>query len=94
MASHPFDVNITLLQQLGVPSTKFVNLTETTAANFVFVTGVSDNHFMESQDMIGGIQKYYPEMEIIYYDLGLSKSNKEMVRTTTGNSHKSKQLHV
>ncbi len=49
---------------------------------------------MESQDMIGGIQKYYPEMEIIYYDLGLSKSNKEMVRTTTGNSHKSKQLHV
>lgn len=50
----------------------------------MFVTGASDNHFSESQDVIGGIQKYYPDRKIFYFDLGLSDINRNKVRFATG----------
>ena len=48
----------------------------------VFVTAASDNHYLESQDAIASVQKFFPGYKIIYYDLGLKTSHvKEVYRS-------------
>ena len=42
----------------------------------VVVTAVSSNHFEESKDMIGSIQKYLPQSKILFYDLGLTEAQR------------------
>lgn len=39
----------------------------------VMATAASHNHFDESLDLIGSIQKHYPNSTIVYTDLGLSQ---------------------
>lgn len=74
-----------MLQRLGIPPKTFVNLTKATVKKFAFVTAASNNHFMESQGVIERIQKYYPERDIIYFDLGLSNSSRDKVSLAVGN---------
>ena len=39
----------------------------------MFITGSSSNHFSESRDSVGSVQKYFPSFKVIYYDLGLTE---------------------
>jgi len=43
----------------------------------VIVTAASSNHYAESQDMIGSVQKFLPNTKLIVYDLGLTQKQKE-----------------
>jgi len=43
----------------------------------VIVTAASSNHYAESQDMIGSVQKFLPNTKLIVYDLGLTRKQKE-----------------
>ena len=43
----------------------------------VVVTAASNNHYAESQDMIGSVQKFLPNTKLIVYDLGLTQKQKE-----------------
>ncbi len=80
LKAKPFEVNTTLLRDLGLPQRHFIDGTTESMKNFVFVTAASDNHYKESQDLIGSIQEHYPDKEIIYFDLGLSGINRHKVR--------------
>ncbi|VDN26887.1 unnamed protein product [Gongylonema pulchrum] len=44
------------------------------------VTALSDNHFSEGMEMIASIRKYWPQQQVIVYDIGLGKENLEFVR--------------
>ncbi len=78
--TYTFRVNRSLLQFLGIPPKEFANVSNESAKGFVFVTASSRNHFLESKDLIAGIQRFYPHKAIIYYNLGLSYRQKKQVR--------------
>lgn len=39
----------------------------------VFMTVVSENHYKESQPMVGTVMNEYPGSKVIYYDAGLTE---------------------
>ena len=45
------------------------------------VTGCDKSHFKEIQDAIASVQNFFPEKKIIFYDLGLTISQKIKVST-------------
>ncbi|ELU05791.1 hypothetical protein CAPTEDRAFT_193239 [Capitella teleta] len=47
----------------------------------VFVTAASANHFTESLDSIGSIQKHFPGSLILYYDWGLWPLQRQEIQT-------------
>ncbi|ELU05789.1 hypothetical protein CAPTEDRAFT_193237 [Capitella teleta] len=46
----------------------------------VFVTAASANHFTESLDSIGSIQKHFPGSLILYYDWGLRPAQRRQIQ--------------
>lgn len=58
------------------PPSSFIELTNDSVRNFVFVTGASSNHFNESIDALIRAQRYFPKKKIFYYDLGLNESER------------------
>ena len=47
-----------------------------------FVTGSSSNHFIESVSLIKSFQRYFPGKVLLYYDLGLKRSERDKVSTS------------
>ena len=75
----PFHVRHSVLLNIGMPPPSFIHLTNQTVRQFVFGTSASANHFEESLDAIGSVQRYFPEKKIIYVDLGLGSEQAERV---------------
>lgn len=50
------------------------------------VSAISSNHFNEAQDMIASVQHFYPNLNIIIYNLGLEEKEVENL-TTSCNVH-------
>ena len=73
-AERQFNVIPTLLTSMGLPPTKYADLSTETLQQFVVVTGASRNHFRESVDAIASVQTNLPTRKIIYYDLGLAEA--------------------
>ncbi|KAK2190818.1 hypothetical protein NP493_67g03017 [Ridgeia piscesae] len=69
------------VQSLHLEPKSYTTLTAANAERIVVVTGASSNHFVESKAMIKSVQKYMPDRPIIYYDLGLTKSQASEVRS-------------
>ena len=44
--------------------------------DLIFVIGCDKSHFEESKAAIASTQRHYPDYPIIYYDLGLTESQK------------------
>ncbi|CAH1774564.1 unnamed protein product [Owenia fusiformis] len=82
-AKRPLEATEEMLQRLQIPppESSFVELSEEMLQNFVFVTASSRNHFNESLELIGGIQTYYPDRDIYYYDIGLEDENVAKIKT-------------
>ena len=74
-----FNVSDDMLHRMGLPPNQFVPLDEMTINQFVFVTGVSENHFNELKDAIGSVQAHFPGRKIYYYDIGLNEEQKKQV---------------
>ena len=47
----------------------------------VAVTSLASNHFAEAQDNFGSLQKYFPHLKIIVYDIGLTESDRNQLVT-------------
>ncbi len=75
-----FDVSRALLNRLEIPPKNFVHLTKETLEDFAFVTGASENHFLESKGLVACIQQHFPDKKLVYYDLGLSVSNRQEIQ--------------
>ncbi len=75
----PLHVEPRYLHRLALPNYNFVNLDNTTVKKYVFVTAATRNHFEESLDCIGSIQKHFPGHWIVFYDLGLLESQAQKV---------------
>ena len=65
-----------------------INATEMTLItdlyeHLVSVTAISDNHFIEAQDMFRTVQHCFPNKKIIVYDLGLNAKNRHEVSSYT-----------
>ena len=45
----------------------------------VVVSALSSNHYEEAQDMIGSVQHFLPDTQLVIYDLGLSKMQRDDV---------------
>jgi len=71
----PF-VNITphlgLMQRVRDRSVSSVN-DVTGCGAYVFVTGSDSRHFSESRSLVASVQRYFPRVDLIYYNLGLSR---------------------
>ena len=64
---------------MQLPPKQFVSLDENNVNRFVFVTGVSENHFKESKDAIASVQAHFPGRKLYYYDIGLNEEQKHQV---------------
>ena len=64
---------------MKLPPNHFVSLDKKNVNKFVFVTGVSKNHFKESIDAIASAQAHFPGRKIYYYDIGLDQKQKKQV---------------
>ena len=73
-AERQFNVSPIMLTSMGLPPTKFADLSTETLQQFVVVTGASSNHFRESVDAVASVQTNLPTRKIIYYDLGLTQA--------------------
>ena len=49
----------------------FIDINKYDLSNFTIITGSSSNHFKESKDLVAGLQKFFPDKKIYYYDIGL-----------------------
>ena len=47
----------------------------------VTVTAISDNHFVEAQEMLASVQRCLPHNKLIVYDLGLNTKNRNKLKT-------------
>ena len=74
-----FGISDDVFHRMGLPPNHFVSLDERNVNQFVFVTGVSQNHFDESKDAIASVQAHFPGRKIYYYDIGLNKKQKKQV---------------
>ena len=72
----PFHVDPALIKQYSLSSQDYVNATASTIEDFVFVTGVSANHFQQSKDAIAGVQHHFPKKKVLYFDWGLTEDQK------------------
>lgn len=82
----PFNVTLKQLQQIGMPLTKFVNITheESVLNDYVFVTGGSRDYLFGVYALIQSVHKFYPGKMVIVYILGgVSEKTIEQVTTTT-----------
>ncbi len=77
--STKIEVKECVLRNLGIPPTQFTDAPIESMRDFVYVTGADRSHFVESQDMVASIQKYSPDKEIIFFDLGLTQQQREEV---------------
>ena len=59
---------------MGLPPSKFSDLSPEALKQFVVAFGSSKNHFTESLDAVASVQKNLPGRPIFYYDLGLTDS--------------------
>jgi len=75
-----FRVSERRIQGLGLALTDYHTVNSDNVDKFVFVTGISANHFTESLDAIASVQKFMSRHEIIVYDLGLTQEQVEEVR--------------
>ncbi len=73
------NVNKSLLGNLGIPQTRFSNISTESMRHFVFATGSSKTHFEESKDSVASIQKQSPGKDILYFDLGLEEDQRQEV---------------
>lgn len=58
------------LAGFGFPITKFEEITEDKANDFVFVIGATVDYLPVTMDAIGKVQDFFPNHLIIYVDLG------------------------
>ena len=58
----------------------FVDLTNRTDLEPVFVTANSETHFKESLDLIGSVQKFFPSSRILYFDWGLTENQTKALK--------------
>ena len=75
----PIQVEKQYIHHIAPSNYNFVKLNNITVNKYVFLTACSSNHFLESLDCIGSIQKHFPGYSIVYYDLGLSESQAQKV---------------
>ena len=47
----------------------------------VTVSAISDNHFVEAQEMLASVQRCLPHNKLIMYDLGLNTKNRNNLKT-------------
>lgn len=47
----------------------------------IVVTALSSNHFFESLDFFGSLRSHLPDTKVIVYDLGLTKSEADTIRS-------------
>ena len=47
----------------------------------VTVSAISDNHFVEAQEMLASVQRCLPHNKLIVYDLGLNENNRNKFKT-------------
>ena len=47
----------------------------------VTVSAISDNHFVEAQEMLASVQRCLPHNKLIVYDLGLNTNNQNNLKT-------------
>ena len=76
----PFNVSMKTVRALHLEPKSYTTLTAANAERIVVVTGASRDHFEESKGMVDSVQKYMPGRRIIYYDLGLTKSQASEVK--------------
>lgn len=76
IAGKEFNISNSQLLSYAYLWDKFANATRETVSDFIFVTAASSNHYLESQDAIGSIQKYFHVKKIHYYDWGLTEGQK------------------
>ena len=88
------NVSDILLETLGIPrrcqghdiQNKFLAIDElkdlrtTWKQEVVFVTGASSDHYTESIDLVGSVQKYFPGQKIIFFDLGLEAKEVDAIQ--------------
>ncbi len=48
--------------------------------SLTLVTGASDNHFTPLVDLLGSIYKHAPEKKVIFYDLGVTDSQRDILK--------------
>jgi len=53
-------------------------------SSFVFVTGTSSNHFIESLGQLKTIQNFFPCTRVLYWDLGLQPAEVQQLQTFCG----------
>ena len=78
----PFNVSMKTVQSLHTEPKSYTTLTAANTEQIVVVTGASSTHFDESKGLIESFRKYMPDRPIIYYDLGLTKSQASEVKRT------------
>ena len=76
-----FRISESRLRRLGHPLTDFHVINPDNVDQFVFVTGISSNHYTESLDAIASVQRFMPKHEILIYDLGLTEEQLQEVRS-------------
>ena len=76
----PFQVEKQHLQSLGFPISDFVNLSDSTLEDFVFVTAANEDFVENSIEGIATIQQYFPHRKIIFYDLGMKEESIQKVK--------------
>ena len=75
-----FHISQHRIQQYTHLLTDFVHPTREIFERFIFVTGVSSNHFLQSQSAIGSIQMHFGNKTIHYYDWGLTDTELKQVK--------------
>ena len=76
-----FSVDKNVLASLGLPPTKFTNLSHTTKDDIVFVTANSWTHYIEGLDAVASVQANFPKAKILYYDWGLAEWQIKRIKT-------------
>ncbi len=59
---------------MGLPPTKYADLSTETLQQYVVVKGACSNQFREFIDAVASVQTKLATRKIIYYDLGLKQA--------------------
>ncbi len=82
MTGKAFNVSLTLWRSMKLKT--FIDPVDISFDNFVFAIGASRNHFNESLKALSTAQRWFPDKNIIFYDLEhRNHLEREQIQTVT-----------